>query len=66
MTDQPTPEQIRTLLQNSANQMAQNGELFEHLNAQVSQLLFHRYKTLVDAGFTPDQAIKIVCERGLA
>ena len=58
-------QEIRKNLEASINMARANGEQFEMLQKEFSNFMFLRYKSLQEAGFTEEQAFKIVLERGL-
>ncbi len=49
----------------AAKTMNQNAELFTEAYKATAKLLYRYYKELTEAGFTPDQAIKIVATHGV-
>ena len=54
-------EEIETILKN----VTDNQELLEASFKPIAELFFQKYKSLVDAGFTEEQAMGIVTARGL-
>ena len=60
-----SPAENRKEMEKILQEARANAEHYEMIAAEVSKMLYIRYTTLQDAGFTKDQAFEIVKARGM-
>lgn len=56
----------RNEMETILNSMRKNKEIFEMQIKEISEMLYCRYQSLQEAGFTKEQAFKIILTRGMA
>lgn len=61
-----TPDENRKKMESMLHEIRANQEMFEMSIKETTKMLFFRFETLQEAGFTKKQAFKIICKRGLA
>jgi hypothetical protein len=61
-----TPNEMRQELESALSNIDINQEHMKMLTDKQSKMFYERYKSLIDSGFSKEQAFELVKDRGLS